>query len=127
MEPSGTGFYFIIGDLDLSPTESQKVKDPQVVHISNAFTSKNDKIRIDELGYVISPFPRSYLIFLGRDFNPFHGTPIQNTNGVKTLFIGPTTSKNDNLIIFLIVVHGAVGPLCRNVAFSFDLSPFHSD
>ena len=127
MEPPGTGLYLIIGDLDLTPTESKEIKDPQVVHISNPLTSKHDKIRIDELGDMISPFPGGYLIFLGCNFNPLHGTPIQNINGVKTLFIGATSSKDDDLIIFLIVVHGAVGPLRGDVAFGFDFPPFHSD
>ncbi len=74
---------------------------------------------------MVSPFPWSYLILLWSNFNPFHGGPVQNTDRIETLLIGPSASEDDDLVIFLIVVHRTVGSLCWNIAFSFDLSPFH--
>ena len=47
MEPSSTGFYLIIGGLDFGPAEGNEIEHPQVVHVGNALTSKNHKVRVN--------------------------------------------------------------------------------
>ena len=60
-------------------------------------------------------FPKERVNFLdkkestfGVDFHPLFGSPVKNIDGVEAFFVGSTTTKNNNSIIFLIIAHGAV-------------------
>lgn len=105
MESSSAWFYFIVGDFDFAPAESSKIEEPQIIHICNSFTSINDKVGEKEFGYVVGSFPWSYLILFGSDFDPFFSGPVQNADRIEALFIGTSAAEDDNLVIFLIVVH----------------------
>lgn len=74
---------------------------------------------------MVGPLPRGYFILFWIDFHPFFTLPIQNADGVETLFIGTSSSEDDNLVVFFIVIHRTVGSLGGNIACGFDLSPFH--
>ena len=60
-------------------------------------------------------FPREQVNFLDRrgstfgvDFHPLFGGPVEDIDGVEAFFVGSTSTKNNNSIIFLIIAHGAV-------------------
>lgn len=74
---------------------------------------------------MVGSFPWSYFILLWTDLNPLFSGPVENTDGIETLFVRSSTSKNYNLVVFWIIVHCTVRSLCGNVALCFDLSPFH--
>jgi hypothetical protein len=54
---------------------------------------------------MVGSFPWGNFILLGSDFDPLQSSPVENTDGVKTLFIGSSASENDDLVVLFIVVH----------------------
>jgi hypothetical protein len=72
---------------------------------------------------MVGPFPRSSLVFLGVDLNPLLGAPIENIDGVESLFVGSSSSEDDDLVVQGIVVHGAVGAVGGLVAGGLDFLP----
>lgn len=75
---------------------------------------------------MISSFPWGDLIFFGSNFYPIFSVPVQNIDWVKSLFISSSTSKDNNLIVFFIIVHGTIGSLNGDISKSLYLSPLHS-
>lgn len=73
---------------------------------------------------MVSPFPRRTLVFLWDDFSPLLGCPVEDGDGVESLFIGSSSSKDDDLIGLGVVVNSAVGTMRGFLAMSDDLCPF---
>jgi len=76
---------------------------------------------------MVGSLPGSIFVLFGDNLDPLLGRPVENTDGVEPLLVGSSAAKYDNLLVFHIIVHGAVGPLSGNIAFSWDFSPLHGD
>lgn len=46
-------------------------------------------------------------------------------DGIESLFIWGSSTKYDNVVVFLIVAHWAVWSLCGDVSWCLDFCPFH--
>jgi hypothetical protein len=75
---------------------------------------------------MISSFPRSRLILLGIDLYPFFGIPVENIDGIEALFVGSSSSEDDNLIVLRIIVHGAIRALGWFISSGMNFLPLHS-
>lgn len=59
------------------------------------------------------------------DLNPLFSHPVKDIYCIKSFFIRPSSTKNNNSIILWIITHGAIWPLWWNISSSFYLSPLH--
>lgn len=71
--------------------------------------------------------PGSSLILFGIDFYPLFRLPVENVNSVKTLLVCPSSTEDDEAIVFLVIVHRAVGAVGGDVSLGLDFSPFHGN
>ena len=63
----------------------------------------------------------------GINLYPLLVSPVEDINGIKSAFVGSTTSKDNNSIVFSIIAHRAVRSLSGRIPCSFDFVPFHRD
>lgn len=76
---------------------------------------------------MVGTCPRSRLVIFGIYLDPFFGFPVEDVKGVKSLFVGSSSSEDDQSVVMLIVVHGAIRPLRGDISSGVDLIPFHGD
>ena len=76
---------------------------------------------------MVGPCPERRFVGFRANFNPFLGLPVEDADGVEPLLVGPSPSEEDQLIVVLIVVHGAVGPMRGDVPGCGHLVPLHGD
>jgi hypothetical protein len=126
VESSRTGLYPLLIRLNLSPPESQEVENPQIVQITHSLTSKQHQVWKFDLSNMVGPLPRCRLILFGSYFHPYLRLPIEQVNCVKPLFVGPSPSEDNDLLILAIVVHGAIRTRGRSAASGGDILPFFS-
>lgn len=119
--------YRIFINWHLFPSQSDEVKDPQIVKVSDPLASEDNKIWIEEFSSMVSPLPRSSLVGLRVNFHPLLGPPVENANRVEPLLVRPSAPEDNYPIIISIVAHGAVGALRGDIACCMKLLPFHCD
>lgn len=76
---------------------------------------------------MVGTCPRSRFVIFGIYLYPFFGFPVEDVKGIKSLFVGSASSEYDQSVVMLIVVHGAIRPLRRNISSGVNLIPFHGD
>jgi hypothetical protein len=74
---------------------------------------------------MVSSFPGCVFILFGCYFNPVLVFPVQDANRVEPLLVGPSSAEYDDLFVFYIVIHGAVGSLDGKVTSGLNLPPLH--
>ena len=57
---------------------------------------------------MIGSGPESRFIGFGTYFDPFFCLPVEKADGVESLFVGSSSSKKDQLVVILVVVHCTV-------------------
>ena len=60
---------------------------------------------------MVGPSPKCRLVGFRANLNPFLGFPVEKADSIEPLLIGPSPSEEDQLIVVLIVVHGAIGAM----------------
>ena len=72
---------------------------------------------------MVGSFPRSSLVFFGGDFSPYFGFPVENADGIESLFAGSSSSEDDDLVGGGIIVDGAVGAMGGSLSGGVDFGP----
>jgi len=111
MEPPGARLD--IHDLGLLPGKVSNVIDPEITQIIRTFPSKNHQIGVFEFSNMVGSFPRSCLRLKRGNLNPVHRSQVQRADSVVPMFVGPSASEEQKLIINWIVIEGAIGPFLR--------------
>ena len=123
VKPPGTWLRIFRIDLNLVPTFGDEVKDPEIVHIGESLSSEDYEIGVIEFCDMVGPFPGCGLVLLGGDLSPDFGLPIEDTDGVESLFVGSSSSEDYHLIMCRVVVESAVGAMCGFLAGGVDFLP----
>ena len=76
---------------------------------------------------MVGTSPRSRFIGFWMNFNPFLSLPVEYVKCVESLFVGSTASEDDEAVVMLVIVHGAIGPLRGDVSSCGYLIPLHSN
>lgn len=95
MESTSTWSDSIIGKCNLFPYLGLKVKNPEIIQVSNSFASKSNQIWIDKFSRVICSFPWCNLAFFKSNTIPLFRTPIHNIYLIKPCFILATSPKKN--------------------------------
>jgi len=82
--------------MHLGPSALLDVEKPKIIHVCKPLSSEDHEVRVFEFSNVISSFPRSRLIFRRCQFPPNLCVPIQNGNCIEALFIGTSSSEDDD-------------------------------
>ena len=127
MKSSSTRPNCIFGNRHLSPIHCLKIENPQVIEVSNSFSAEDHEMRIEKFGRVVGALPGGRMILLGSEFRPLFRLPVEDIDGIESLFGRPTAAEDDDAIVSKIVIHGAVRAIRRCFSLSFDFSPLHSD
>ncbi len=127
MESSRAGLGLVLRDANFNPAQSDEAERPQVVEVGDSLSPMHYEVRVKKFGGVVCPFPRSCLVLFRLDFNPLFSSPVQNIDGIESLFIRSPAPKDHNPIILFIVVHGAIGPVGGHIALGLDFCPLHCD
>ena len=112
---------------DLSPSHGEEIEDPKVIQVTDSFSPINHQVRIEQLSCMISSGPRCRLVRFGTDLNPLLSFPIKQADGIESLFVGTSSSKQDQSIVVLIVVHGAIRTQRGYISGCLHFIPFHGD
>ncbi len=127
MESPCTGTHSFLFNLNLSPAQCIEIKDPKIIEVTYSLSPKDNKVGIEELWSMVSPFPRSSLIVFGCYLHPLLTWPIQNIDTVESFLICASPSKENDPSVDLVITHGAVGAMGGYIACCLDLPPLHSD
>ena len=76
---------------------------------------------------MIGPGPRRGLVSFGTNLDPLLSFPVKQTDGIEPLLVGPPSPEQDQSIVVLIVVHGAIGPQRGHIPGGLHLIPLHGD
>ena len=109
VESSSTRTLHFWRDGNLSPSHAEEIEDPEVIQVTDSLSSINHQVWIEQFGSMVSPGPRCRLISFRTDLNPFLSFPVKQADGIESLLVWPSSSKQDQSIVVLIVVHGAIG------------------
>lgn len=74
---------------------------------------------------MVCSFPRRFFVLEGHVFSPFLGLPVETTNRIETFFIGSPSSYENQRVVFLVVVEGAIRPLRGDDSCGFLFFPEH--
>ena len=107
MKSAGTGAWGA-GREELCPSHGKEVEGPEVIEVGHPFSSENDQVGIEEFGGVVGAGPWGRLVGFGCDFNPLLGFPVEQTDRVEALLVGPSPSEKHQPIVLTVVVHRAV-------------------
>lgn len=127
MKASWWRFYSILFDYHFLPSHRDEIEDPEIIEVCDSFPSEDNKVGIEELSSVISPFPRSRLIGFRVYLHPLLGLPIKYIYGIEPLLIRSSASEDNDSIIISIIAHGAIGAMRGDIASRVYLFPLHSD
>jgi len=116
VKPSRTWAHRILVEFDLSPTYSLEVEYPKVIEVCHALSTKDGEIGVLEFCGMVGAFPGCRLILFGIDLDPLLGGPVEDVDGIKSLFVGSSSSEYYDLVAMRVVVHGAVGAVGGFVA-----------
>ena len=123
VESTSTGSNCILIDNDLSPPFALEVENPEIVQISQPFATKNHHVRVCQLSNVIGAFPRGSFVLLGNYLSPYFGFPVEDTDSIESLFIGSSSTEDDDLVSGRVIVDGAVRTKRRSLSSGDDLLP----
>ena len=122
MKSPSAGLYCILLEFNFGPSKSFEVKDPQVIHIAGTFSSEHQQVRdlISAMWYVL--FQEADSFSSGAISTHFFVSSIGNYS-IESLIVGSSTSEDDDLLVFGIVVHRAVREMRRSIACGGSLLP----
>ena len=108
VKPSRTWAHRILVEFDLSPTYSLEVEYPKVIEVCHALSTKDGEIGVLEFCGMVGAFPGCRLILFGIDLDPLLGGPVEDVDGIKSLFVGSSSSEEDELMIGGIIAESCV-------------------
>ena len=113
----------IFVEFDFSPPFVLEVEDPEVVQIGESFSSKDDQIRVGQLGHMVCAFPRGSFVLLWNNFSPHFCFPVEDADSIETLLVGSSSPEDNDLVGVGVVVDGAVGAKRGALTSGGDLLP----
>lgn len=125
MKSSSTGFCCILLYLYLAPLHGLNVEDPEIFQISNPLPTIDNKVGVQQLGGMISSFPRGRLILARSYLTPEFSRPVENVNGIESSLVGTSTPEHDYAIIVSIIVQRTVTSVRGNSPECFYFNPLH--
>ena len=76
---------------------------------------------------MIGSFPWCCLVFFRVDLDPILGVPIKHIDGVESLFVGSSSSEDDDLVADRIIIHRAIRAMGGSISGGLNLLPFHGE
>lgn len=72
---------------------------------------------------MIGAFPGCRFVLEGVEFYPVVGVEVKDADGVESLFIGSTSSKEKKMIVDLVIAESAIRSFLWEVSCGFNLFP----
>ena len=127
MESSSTRTLHFWWYRNFSPSHAEEVEDPEVIQVTDPLSSIDHQVWIEQLCGVIGSGPGCGFVSFGTNLDPLFGLPVEQADCVEPLLVGASSAEEDQSIVVLIVVHGAVGAQRWDVAGGLHFIPLHGD